>query len=831
MVRIKRLEIKGFRAFGAQPQMLDFSGPMAVVWGPNSQGKTSLAEAIEFLLTGKTVRRELVASAKREFAEALRNAHLPLSEDVVVAAEIEDAQGQVHRIERRLIRDYTGRDPCQSELTIDGNLADDLTCIGIRLSQPPLEASVLMPHTLRYVVSADPQQRTEYFKAILEVSDLEEIRGAIVDAKNQLVEPISDVSPVYERCRSNPQFGHKLALLETESPSRKLVENLLSEALEQILSGHSQVPPGLDARVSLAKELLKRQREQTFPLDDLALRSEPSWEARPDVRRPLEAFLRAKTAVDKEVTRLLSLFEEVLKIPDITSATKPIDCPVCGTPQALTPERINAIRQKVESNKQFTKHRQCAENVLHDLTVLAQRLLTEAKDACPSAMNWQTQDWSRHEPAIAELLGDRAAGIMTPWREALSDLATALGSLQDKAIALQNTVRSPRLDDLDEAKIGELGQEVNDLFQSAEHFRNALGRYQKAVEPLLAALKQEIDRRAGTEGWQDLIDLIVQREKFLQWLIERAAYREILKEVDQAIGEIDRAKAEILDDKFAELSQEIARWWNLLRPDEPTSFHGLVRAGTGRRFIDLKARLATADPSASQSVLRDAVAVFSDSQLNCLGLAAFLARTVREGTGFVILDDPVSASDEEHRAFFIDRVLDALIQSGIQVILLTHDERMWKEVLERYSHLDLNTFIVKLEDPAKGTAVEERSDTLDAMLARATLYVGNPNPEIRKIAARILRDAAERFCKLMLVKDRRDKGDSSASLSDYDGRTLGELEPKVQPLLTKDPSHIGKLRVIRQRLNPGSHDDRLPPPGDLKQCLGELRALRKEYLP
>ena len=281
MVRIKRLEIKGFRAFGAQPQMLDFSGPMAVVWGPNSQGKTSLAEAIEFLLTGKTVRRELVASAKREFAEALRNAHLPLSEDVVVAAEIEDAQGQVHRIERRLIRDYTGRDPCQSELTIDGNLADDLTCIGIRLSQPPLEASVLMPHTLRYVVSADPQQRTEYFKAILEVSDLEEIRGAIVDAKNQLVEPISDVSPVYERCRSNPQFGHKLALLETESPSRKLVENLLSEALEQILSGHSQVPPGLDARVSLAKELLKRQREQTFPLDDLALRSEPSWRQGP----------------------------------------------------------------------------------------------------------------------------------------------------------------------------------------------------------------------------------------------------------------------------------------------------------------------------------------------------------------------------------------------------------------------------------------------------------------------------------------------------------------------------------------------------------------------
>ncbi len=89
MPRIKRLEIKGFRAFGSQAQVLEFRGPMAVVWGPNSQGKASVAEAIEFLLTGKTVRRELVASAKREFAEALRNAHLPESEEVRVSAEPE----------------------------------------------------------------------------------------------------------------------------------------------------------------------------------------------------------------------------------------------------------------------------------------------------------------------------------------------------------------------------------------------------------------------------------------------------------------------------------------------------------------------------------------------------------------------------------------------------------------------------------------------------------------------------------------------------------------------------------------------------------------------
>jgi len=428
MVRVKRLEIKGFRAFGAQPQVLEFQGPMAVVWGANSQGKTSLAEAIEFLLTGKTVRRELVASAKREFAEALRNAHLPPAEKVIVAAEIEDAQGRVHRVERCLVRDYTGRDSCQSELIVDGNLADDLTSLGIRLSQPPLEAPVLMPHTLRYVVSADPQKRADYFKALLEVSDLEEIRNAITEAKSRLPEPTSDISSTYERCRSNPQFGRELALVESSSPSREVVENALSEALGRILSGDEQVPPELDAQLSAAKDLLSRQRARTFPIDDLAPGHEPSWGSKPDVR-PLEAFLEAKAAVDEEVTRLLRLFEEVLNVPEIASVTEPVDCPVCQTPQALTPHRIAAIRKKVEVNAQFRSQRQKAERVLEEAKTIVKMMVTEAKAACPSALHWEDEERSRNETAIAELLGDCVVELMTPWRKALSQLAIALPQL------------------------------------------------------------------------------------------------------------------------------------------------------------------------------------------------------------------------------------------------------------------------------------------------------------------------------------------------------------------------------------------------------------------
>ena len=70
--RVSKLEIQGFRAFGRNLQTLEFPSPLAAVWGPNSQGKTSLAEAVEFLLTGQIVPRALLASSQDEFAAALR---------------------------------------------------------------------------------------------------------------------------------------------------------------------------------------------------------------------------------------------------------------------------------------------------------------------------------------------------------------------------------------------------------------------------------------------------------------------------------------------------------------------------------------------------------------------------------------------------------------------------------------------------------------------------------------------------------------------------------------------------------------------------------------
>jgi hypothetical protein len=104
------------------------------------------------------------------------------------------------------------------------------------------------------------------------------------------------------------------------------------------------------------------------------------------------------------------------------------------------------------------------------------------------------------------------------------------------------------------------------------------------------------------------------------------------------------------------------------------------------------------------------------------------------------------------------------------------------------------------------------------------------HPSSRKLGGGLIRDAAERFCKEILIKARRAKGDAAASLNDYERKNLGDLVPKVEPLLTFDPSHAGKLRAIGGAVNPAKHDDAVPAAGVLKVALGDLRSLRKEYL-
>ncbi len=73
-------------------------------------------------------------------------------------------------------------------------------------------------------------------------------------------------------------------------------------------------------------------------------------------------------------------------------------------------------------------------------------------------------------------------------------------------------------------------------------------------------------------------------------------------------------------------------------------------------------------------------------------------------------------------------------------------------------------------------------------------------------------------------------GQRTVAISDYDGKTLGQLALKVEPLLKRYASHPGKLRTIGSALNPANHDDAIPSVDVLRVAMGDLVNLKKTYL-
>ena len=316
--RITRIELQGFRSFGQARQVIDLPESVAVLWGGNSQGKTSFAEALEFLLTGQIVRRELLANTKDEFTEALKNAHISPSHAVVVEACVQCIDGKIRRLTRTLLEDYKrgAAAGCVSRLEIDGSLcseSDIAAILGLRLSQPPLRAPVLAQHTLAYLFSVSPTERATYFRALLDTQDLEDFRAAVAALQPLLKAPalplLDDLTAV-EAVQALVGVVDRLRKSNTEAELRKY---LLTSASTLLVSIGATPRTTLSDQADQIDQELEHRRAQTFPLDLFSRGSLIPWSGPPEtLAGSIKVFLTERGKVDAEERRLVELFKAAL---------------------------------------------------------------------------------------------------------------------------------------------------------------------------------------------------------------------------------------------------------------------------------------------------------------------------------------------------------------------------------------------------------------------------------------------------------------------------------------------------------------------------------------
>ncbi len=346
---IVSIDVRGFRAFGTVPAHFELDAPLTVAHGGNSQGKTSLAEAVEFLLSGYSSRRELLGGAKAEYNDSLRNAHLPEGDDeVFVEAVVRTADGSLHRVRRILTGDFGRGAECESRLLVDGNEVSDLSSVGLMLADPPVRAPVLLQHILRHALSTEPKQRVSYFKSLLSLSDLDLLRARVAEARKHLEqEPDgpwlqrvatlpTDLSDARNRLQTIARTASSGAGAVTDALSAELRE-AAGAATGEHYSTLADAKTGLETRARAKAEAL-------FPIAQFVAAPFPSVELEvPDTT----SYREALASIEEEVARLLPIFAAVLRVHEFAELTAPADCPVCATPEALTPARIDTMRAEL----------------------------------------------------------------------------------------------------------------------------------------------------------------------------------------------------------------------------------------------------------------------------------------------------------------------------------------------------------------------------------------------------------------------------------------------------------------------------------------------------
>lgn len=837
MPRIDRLSIQGFRSFGPTPATLDFEAPIAVVWGANSEGKTSLAEAVEFLFTGDIARRELLSSAVDEFENALRNAHLPAGTETYVEASITGSDGMIHTLRRTLLEDFTKRKACTSKLELDGSeiSASKLVDIGLDLSDPPLAAPVLMQHTLGYLFSANPKERASYFKSILEVTDLDSVREAVRSIGNDIPAPLSTLRDMVVSSKAAlPSVSATLDSVASGIPTIDEIESAFSTAAKKLLSDAGETPAAtLAEQLSQVEGMTTAKQAETFPLHGFIRKVQTAewtapantiWAAIDDYKTKLED-------VDRETLRITAFFQQVLKLPAVVESTGDIDCPVCETPASLTQERIQAIRNQVKDTESFRVAESKARGTLDTLMTSADNLGINARTVCPDFFDWdRTRRISEgfRTDRMAPLLDEAARPLLKPWFNSTAHLMRAQRHIRDLAAEAIATIAGFQADVAKLENDAALRASFEPLEAAHQHFVAAVDTYKEAMAPLIQPLKKSVAEKSDTTGWANLVTLGRNASDLESELREAAAHALLSVELEQASKQVESAKEAVLEDKFDDLAEDVRSWWNRLRPEEAVFFSDLGLRKKAQRTIDFKAGLA---PSRDQknAKLRNAIAVFSQSQMHCLGLATFFART-GAGGGFVLLDDPIITIDDDYSVHFFTAVLRELEQRNVQVIMLTYNRKTWTEIQNRYDDGRSEAFQLHLDNPTDGTNILKSSDTLATMLKACEPFTTSSLLEHRKDCCQKIRDCAERWCKELLVQNRYKQGDDTAMLSDYTGSggTLGSLIPHVTPYLASDEP--GKLKAIRDNTNPGNHDDDVPSKMSLKVYLGDLKALKQKYL-
>lgn len=664
-MRISRLEIEGFRGFNRN-EVIDLDGDVIVVSGPNGSGKTSLLDAIQWLLIGDVPR--LRAYSLRPTEDYLSNRYS--GSPPYVSADFRDGS-RLWTLRRRGL----GK---ASEFSVhaDGTRMESSEAVQMLLQLAGdserrfLRTFSLQQEEVREFLKADPKERYEFLSQLAGLEDVQRLDSQLKGELKKLRESFREESDRLDTDRTRlaaleSELRESRAIIdkgqsredERQTLARRRFEEVLGITLvgepEAVRRGISEAE-SLITRITTLSERIRTHEEEAAEaagrLSQLAHDGDLS-QTRTEIQKRLAEVERSLADHEARAMHLeLQASEETSRESDRRQfaelALEQLGevCPVCQQEydrkhavahlRSLIKQKSMAATLREEANN----HREVASRAASEITALREVLLqAEASFAEYQTLNRQTERARQLSEAGRADLTDLLAGRWEDPSAAVTELRNLIGALAGLTV------------DVSEGLTGRIG----------------------ILEAELKAEKKRVE--ILERNLAELRDVVDQSEVTTKWLGERLI---------QAATAVVRGTTPLINEIYSRLDVHPS----LRRFDFKVD--RFYQAGRLRPWVFDDERKV--DGNAAQ--------VLSAAQLNALAVCVFLALNLKQTWSplqLTLLDDPVQSMDDVNVLGLADTVRS--IRAYRQMFVSTHDSSLAKLLWRKLRPLGLGQRTIRVQ--------------------------------------------------------------------------------------------------------------------------------------
>lgn len=361
---------------------------------------------------------------------------------------------------------------------------------------------------------------------------------------------------------------------------------------------------------------------------------------------------------------------------------------------------------------------------------------------------------------------------------------------------------------------GKMVRPIDDLKFEEDDFT-----YPKVVEERNGLLKNQLPKDSNADI---RVKIEFAKSAFLsiqKLLSEREVLQKQKDSIEVVYDEFVRKQKEGIESFLNAFSSEINDYYQFMNPGE--AFEDLeivpMQEEDELKGITVQFKFNGTKVSPPQKY-------FSESHLNCYGIAFFLAsvKAFNVYNKFIVLDDVISSFDSNHRKRFADLLLERF--ADYQIILLTHESEWFSYVKELAKRKSWHIHEIKWSEK-EGTHLEPGMNDLKELIIYQ--IANNQEAQLGNSIRRYLEQILKNICFQLEAK-------TSFRFNDQNEKRMSdELLNELKSVIGKKSADLKAQMAIIDRVansnvlgNLLSHDNLFSPKmGDLKAFWSDIESL------